>query len=230
MNMLPTRALQLMAALAGTYFYIKVNSTKSTRNLVLFLWLVVIIEVLGLYTTIGYYSKYRYLSFIEHSFLVSNYWLYNPFIILSFVFYTWYFREHISDKRWRQVLKYLILIYTFLSTLNLIFSDVFLNGYSHFSTIAGTLLLILSITIFYFELLKSDVLLNLKHFLPLYISVGTLIFYLCITPVDIFSRYFKLGNYFFVYFRLNIYFYMNIFLYSTYILGFIICSRKKKSY
>lgn len=228
--MIPTRALQLIAALVGTYYYKKINSSKSNRYLVLFLWLVVIIEFLGLYTTIGYYSGYEYLSFIEHSFLVSNYWLYNPFIILSFVFYTWYFRDNIDDKWWRKILKYLILAYALLSILNLTFSDVFLKGYSHFSTMAGTLLLILSITLFYFELLKSDVLLNLKHFLPLYISIGTLIFYLCITPVDIFSRYFKLKNYFFVYFKLNIYFYMNIFLYSTYIFGFIICSRKKKSY
>jgi len=229
-KLLPTYTLEFLAALTGIYYLNKVGSNKITRRFAIFLWIIFSVEIFGLYPALGYYTDYEYLSFIEGTWYVSNYWLYNPFLIFSFSFYIYYFRSYIDDKFWRQLIKYLTIAYIFMSIFNLFVSDVFLEGYSQFTTIGGTLILIFTIIIFYFELLKSDVLLKLKYFLPLYISVGAFIFYLCITPVDIFSRYFGGQNQFFVQFRLNIYQYLNVFLYSTYILGFIVCSRKKKSY
>lgn len=229
-KLIPTYTLEFFAALAGTYYLKKVGSNKIAKRLVIFLWVIFFIEIFSLYTALGYYSDYKYLSFIEGTWYVANYWLYNPFLIFSFTFYIYYFRYYIDDRFWRQTIKYLTIGYIILSIFNLVVSDVFLEGYSQFTTIGGTLVLILTITIFYFELLRSDVLLKMKHFLPLYISIGALIYHLCTTPIDIFSRYFGGENQFFVQFRLNLYQYLNIFLYSTYILGFIICSRKKKSY
>ncbi len=222
--------LEFLAALAGTYYLKKAESNRVNKKLVLFLWVIFTIEIFSLYTALGHYSNYEYLSFIEGTWYVGNYWLYNPFIICQFLFYIYYFWYYIDDKRSRRVIAYLAILYTILSVINLFVSDVFLKGYSQFSTIGGTLVLIITIIIFYFELLRSDVLLNLKSFLPLYISIGVLIYNLCITPIDILSLHFGDGNQFFVLFKLNIYQYLNIFLYSTYILGFIICSREKKSY
>ncbi|MCW8981918.1 MAG: hypothetical protein OQJ83_11085, partial [Altibacter sp.] len=83
--------------------------------------------------------------------------------------------------------------------------------------------------LFYFELLRSDMLLQLKHFLPLYISAGVLVFNLCVTPIDIFSEYFK-NNTFLVELKVYVYLYANIFMYSSFIIGFIVCSKKKRSY
>jgi len=149
---------------------------------------------------------------------------------LSFTFYIYYFRSYVKNKLWRNTLNYLIYSYVVFSIINLMVSDIYLKGFSKFSTIVGSLLVFLTIVVFYFEILKSEVLLNLKRFLPLYISIGILIFNLCITPLDIFSEYFESENHFYVRFKANIYLFANIFLYSTYIIGFVICSRKKKSY
>lgn len=226
---IPVNTVELLAAISGTYYLRKTPALKSSKLLVLFLWLVVFVELIGAYPVIAYFTEYRYLP-VKGTFFEGNYWLYNPFIILSFTFYIYYFRSYVKNKLWRNTLNYLIYGYVVFSIINLIASDIYLNGYSKFSTIVGSLLVFLSIVVFYFEILKSDVLLNLQRFLPLYISVGILVFNFCITPIDIFSEYFESENTFYVSLKTNIYLFANIFLYSTYIVGFIICSRKMKSY
>ena len=223
--------MELAAAIAGTYYLKKVPALRSTRYLVTFLWITVVVEFVSSYAPIAYFSNYDYFEFVKGTKFRQNYWLQNPYLILSFAFYVYYFRSFIRDKTWRVILKYLNIAYLFVSIGIFLFSNVYFSEYSQFSSVAGTLLLILCIAIFYFELLKSDALLNLKRFLPLYISIGILIFSLCITPIDIFSAYLKeTVNPFFVTFKNYMYLYVNIFLYSTYILGFIVCSRKKRSY
>jgi len=229
-GVLPVFAIELLAALAGTYYLTQKYPAKNSRYLVLFLWGVFIVEILSAYAPIAHFSDYKYFSFVECTKFGQNYWLFNIVIIVSFVFYIYYFRSFLDGILWRKILKYTGFSYVILCITNLFFFDVFFNEYSQFNTILGTLLLILTIAIFYFELLKSDVLLKMKYFLPLYISVGTLIFHLCILPIDIYSKYILERNPFFLQLKTNVYLFGNIFLYSTYILGFIKCSRKKKSY
>ncbi|MGK0295909.1 MAG: hypothetical protein ACI884_002081 [Ulvibacter sp.] len=85
------------------------------------------------------------------------------------------------------------------------------------------------IVLFYFQLLKSDVTLNLKFFLPFYISIGVLIFNLLITPIDIFDDFYSGEDILFTKIKNIVYLFSNLFMYSSFILGFIIC-RRKKSY
>lgn len=226
---IPVTIIELLAAIAGTYYLSKTPDLKSSKLLVLFLWLIVLVELIGTYPAIAYFTEYSYLS-VKGTFFEENYWLYNPFIILSFAFYVYYFRSYIKKGLWRKTFNYLIVSYVVFSILNLMVSDIYLKGFSKFSTIVGSLLVFSTVVVFYFEILKTDAILNLKRFLPLYISVGILVFNFCITPIDIFSEYFESKNHFYVRFKANIYLFANIFLYSTYIIGFIICSRKKKSY
>ena len=85
--------------------------------------------------------------------------------------------------------------------------------------------------LFFLQLLKSDFILNLKRFLPIYVAIPVMIFYLCVTPVSLFSEYFKTstGNSLFVDLHVHILLYSNIFMYLFFILGFIICSKTNKS-
>ena len=112
--------------------------------------------------------------------------------------------------------------------LNLILSDVFFKEDSVFTAIAGTLLLLLVNVLFYFDLLKSNQILNLKKQLPIYISVGVLVFYLCVTPIDLFSQYFKRVNELFVNVKAIIYIIANILMYTTFTIGFLVCAKNKK--
>lgn len=123
-----------------------------------------------------------------------------------------------------------LIVYIIAAILYLIFTDVFFKAYSEFTTIAGTIIIIITVARFYFEIIKSDLLLNLKRFFPFYVSIGILVFYLCVTPLDIFSEYFSKENKLFIKLKSIGLLTANIFLYTTIIIGFIACWKRKKSY
>lgn len=224
--------MELLAAIAGTYYLRQRKATKYDKYLVAFLWFIVIAETVGIYAPAAYFSKYKYFSFVEGTLFTNNYWIFNIVIIASFAFYSLYFRSLLRNGIWKKTLSILVYLYVLASILFLIFTDIYFSGYSKFSSLAGTLLLFISVAVFYFKLLKSDIILNLRYYLPIYISIGVLVFHLCVTPFDILTAYFKAdtGNDMFIKLRVNVLLYSNIFMYSTIILGFIVCSRKKKSY
>ena len=227
---IPINTIELLAAVCGTYYLKKAPRLRSTKLLVYFLWFTLFVELIGSYASIGYFSNYTYFSFVLDTPFKDNYWWYNSYGVLSYSFYALYFRSFVRNKLWRGLLKYLVILFVLSSSLIYVFTDVYFNSTSQFVSITGTLIIFLSIMAFYFELLRSDKLLKLKLFLPFYISVGILVFNLCITPVDLFSEYFNIsgGNELFVNLHIKIMLYANIFMYFTYSLGFIVCSRKKK--
>lgn len=230
---LPIFFLEVLAASTGTYYLRKnLSQFKSTKYLVLFLWITVFVELVGSYAPIGYFSDYTIFSFVQGTPFENNYWWYNSYSVLSFSFFILYFISFSKNKYWKLIFQILVGTFLLVSILIFIFSGTFFIGYSPYLTIAGTLLLFFSVVMFYFELLRSEFLLQLKRFLPFYISVGVLVFNLCVTPIEIFIQYFNLkdGNELFVTLRSNVLLYANIFMYSTFILGFLICLKKKKHF
>lgn len=229
---LPIFSLEILSASTGTYYLRKnLSQFKNTKYLVIFLWFTVFVEAVGSYSPIGYFSNYKLFSFILETPFEDNYWWYNIYSTISFSFYTLYFISFLRNGYWKRIFHVSVGIFLLTSILIFIFSGSFFKGYPPYLTIAGTFLLFFSVVLFYFELLKSDLLLQLKRFLPFYISVGVLVFTLCVTPIEIFIQYFSLkdGNELFVTLRSNVLLYANIFMYATYTFGFLICSRKKKS-
>ena len=223
--------VELLAAITGSY-YLKTAATpiKNSKYLVYFLWLTVFVEFVGLYSPIGYFSNYRYFSFIKGTIFQNNLWWYNIFAILNFSFFTYYFISFLRNKTLKAIAHICIVLFLIVSFGIYIIRGNLFQVTSNFVMIMGTLLLLMSVLSFYFELLRSDLLLQLKRFLPFYISVGVLVFNLSITPVDILSDYFSGGeaNELFIKLHVNVLLYANIFLYTSFILGFLICSRTKK--
>ena len=224
--------MEVLAAATGTYYLRKnLSQYKSTKYLVLFLWFTVFVEGVGSYSPAAYFSNYKFLPFILETPFEENYWWYNIYTSISFSFYILYFISFLKKGYWKRIFKVSVGVFLLSSILIFIFSGSFFEGYPPYLTIAGTFLLFFSVVLFYFELLRSDILLQLKRFLPFYISVGVLVFNLCVTPIEIFIQYFSLkdGNELFVTLRSNVLLYANIFMYATYTFGFLIFSRKKKS-
>ena len=108
---------------------------------------------------------------------------------------------------------------------NLLLSGVYFNGISKFTYIIGSILLLIAILVYYFELLQSDNILRFSQSLTFYISVGLLIYYLTMTPLFIYGSYYYTGessdtfNKFYIY-TLAI---ANVVMYGTFTLGFILC-------
>jgi hypothetical protein len=222
--------LELLAATAGTY-YLKKNTeaSNSTFYLVYFLWFTFILEVIAIYSPIAYFTDCEYFGFVYDTVFERNIWLYNIYSLISFSFFVYYIMSLLKSKAQKKTITLILYIYLIIGVLNLILSDVFFKEDSVFTAIAGTLLLLLVNVLFYFDLLKSNQILNLKKQLPIYISVGVLVFYLCVTPIDLFSQYFKRVNELFVNVKAIIYIIANIFMYTTFTIGFLVCAKKNNS-
>ena len=220
--------LQLVAFICAIYYYRK-HTYKQSKWLALFLGVTFLVEVASYYTS--FIENDGIFSFLANTPYSENYWLYNIFMLVSAAFYVIYFRWNLTSKKSKVVLDVLLVSFAIGSILHQAFSGVFFVGYSPFTVILGTVLIILSIALFYLELLNSNLILKVHKTLPFYISVAVLIFYLCTTPLFIYSIYFSESinpDFYVLYLRVIIS--TNFIMYSIYIAGFLICSRNKNPY
>lgn len=218
---------EIIAFLTGIFYYQK-NKTKPSFYLVCFLGITVFSELFSWYT---FFIDDGFLHFLKGTSFGANYWLGNTYSVISFLFYINYFKWYLSTKRSINILNWISIVFLVLSILEIIFSRGFFVKFMPISTIVGTLFVFLSISFYYLELLKSDQILQVQKSLPFYVSVGALIFHLCTTPLFLYSSY--LSNSIdpsFVSLYRQVIFGSNYLLYSIYIAGFIICSRKKDPY
>jgi len=225
-GVIPINVFEILAAIAGTY-YLK-NSKTNERNsifFVYFLWLTVLVEVVGAYAPIAYFTNYKYFGFVKDTVLSNNVWLYNTFMLVGVLFYMNYFAAYIHSKKTKKVLFITTLIYVLSALINLYVSDIYFKGASAFTLIVGTILLLITVILFYFDLLKTDKIFNIKKYLPFYVSIGILIFYVCITPLYAFPKYFNALNDLYVNLRTNVLLFANIIMYGTFITGFLICAK-----
>ncbi len=223
-----TLSIELIAALTGVYYLSKTNYTKWNYYFVIYLWITLAVDITGLYSTIAYYSDFTYFSFVEDTVFTKNFWFFNVYIVYAFSFLSLYFRSLLTSKILRKILKVLTGLYFIVSVSVFLFSEVFFSEFSKFSFFAGVLILLLSVFIYYYELLVTDRILNLKYNLSFYFSVGLIIFYVCLTPLALMSNYLVSENVLFLKLYENFLLYGNLFLYSTFILAFLLCSKKNK--
>lgn len=220
---------QLIAAFCGSYYIRRINKKeKWNKFLVSFLWLTVAVEIIALYAAAGYYSDYKYFSFIKDTRFADNSWMYNIFLIINFTFLTAYFRSFIEDYRIQRILKILISTYVIVAVGYLLSTDVFFKYFSWVSVVFGSILLIISILFFYFHILKGEKVLQLKGYLPFYISIGCGIFYLCTTPLFLYTNSLSVEDELFLNFYRYVLFFGNIFMYLFYSISFILCSKERK--
>ncbi len=226
LTVLPINLFELTALVAGIYFF--KNNPKTTlanKILVCFLGFTLLVELLAKYAAIAYFTEYEYFGFVKDTLFERTNWIYNIYIIIMYSFFIYYFSSLLISVKVKSIFEKLSLLFIVVSVLNLIFSGVFFKSFSVFISVIGTLLLL--IVIIYFYLLKTDKIINLKRYLPIYISIGVLIFILCETPLSIFSQYFKTINKSFVVLKTNILLLVNIIMYGAFITGFIVCAKGK---
>ncbi|AXT58868.1 hypothetical protein D1816_00385 [Aquimarina sp. AD10] len=222
--------LELFAAILGTLYVVKYREDNPSRYFVMFLWLTVLVETIGVIPTVVY--SVPSLDYLKDSFWSKkNLWLYNSYLIISIIFYVFYIKLNLKSDFFRKVLVYFILFYGTTSVINLIFSDVFFEVYSSYSFLIGSILIFLCIGLYFYEILQSNAILSFGKLIPFYFSVGTLVFHLCVTPLFIYSKYLSnsISPDFVSIYRLILTI-ANIFMYTCYSIGFIVCFKKNKSY
>ena len=219
---------ELLAALAGTYYLNKTKTRDIGLKLFVYnLWFILLIEIIGMYAAWNYFDEYKTFPGLKDSVLTSNYWLFNSAKIIFLTVFFNVFISQISSFRLKNFLYGLTLFFIISSLSNYIYSDIFFKGFSSYTTISGSLILLICIGSFYYEMLLSDKILNFYKNLPFYISIGAMVWHLSITPIFIYNRYLTRTNPEFVNFHIDYLRYANIFMYSCFAIGFLICSPKR---
>lgn len=229
-KLLPIYLIEVLAALVGTYFLLKDRLSNKDKQLVYYLWVVVLVETYGSISALAYISKYEFFGFLKDSFFSQNSWVYHLLFVFQITFFTLYFLYHNKLKTSRLIIKLSLLLYVVISLLLMTDISVLTSKTIPFVTIAGAILLFVTIMFFFLNLLKNDTLLKLSSFLPFYVALGILVFLLCTVPIDITMEYYSFNNEMYMKMKSIVYLYLNLYLYSIYIIGFIVCFKKKSSY
>lgn len=224
--------VEIIAAISGLYYVRHCPNDKIGRMLVWFLWFTVGVETFGMYAPIAYYSEYRIFGFVKDTAFWSNEWWFNLYIIVSYLFYTYFFYSLIRSEKIRKALRGLMIFFLLSTPIYMVFTDVFFDSLSRYTILLGTAMVLMAILVFCYELLQSDRILSLKTYLPFYVAVALLAHTLANAPLDLLMSYFNLstGNEYFVNARAKVLMFSNIFMYLTYSIGFIRCSRANRSY
>jgi len=217
---------EISAFLLCIYYY-KNHKSKAILYLTWFLGFTVFIEIIGSYTVL--LDEISFLTSLKGTGFERNIWIYNIYMIGSFLFYTSFFKWFLNSDKTIKILNGLSVVYAIGSVIYLFVKGGFFEAYSLFTLLAGTALVLLSIFLYYYEIIKGDNLLEINKSLPFYVSLGALFFHICSAPVLIYSIYYResFNPEFETVFRIVLYG-SGFILYSSYIIGFIICSKKKK--
>ena len=153
----------------GFYFRKKYNHNSALR-----LWLYFIIYSF-LSEVIGYY----FVQILEiRTTLINNTWF-----IVSIFFYMLFFLSKIESRLKKNAIKSLVLVYFIFIILSVLFFNNYVNESMTNSFIIGALFIVVTIMLFFTELLKSDVVLYIQKSLFFWISIGVLIFNIGLLPV-----------------------------------------------
>ncbi len=230
-----TKLLEIVAALAVTITYFNLNKLNKEKNLllkllVIYLWGIVFIEIFGGYTFfIKPYHLEEIAFFKSYPEFEKNYWLFNSYSLIAYIFYTWYFLKQLTFKKNLNIIRYATLLFFVLSIINFMTTDIFFTGYSKFMNLIGLILIVVTLFMYYYEILNSDRILSISNSLPFYLSIGVLIFYISVTPLFLSSQYIKTEEIVFTKYYALILSYANYFLYGMIIFGIVRCYWFNKS-
>lgn len=192
--------LELLAAVIGTVTYRK-YSESNEKYFLYFLWYTLLIEITG--DVVGY------------AFSADNFWVYNGFIISSFLFYFYWYYSILERKRFRRTIVVFTVVFLLVATYSLIYEDW--SQYHSYTFLTGASF-VLVLTVFHFyKLLNSDEVLIVKYKLSFWISTALLLFYMGMIPLMFLTVYADLNDISYLIIILS----MNLILYGCYIIGFL---------
>ena len=196
-----------------------------------FLGITILNEAISAYPIIGYYTDFEYFGFTKNTRFERNFWFVNIYQIISFIIYILFFRFHLKSKRHRAVVAWLLIAFVISAIINLALSGIYFEAFSAYTNIVGTFLLLITIAIYYYQLLTSDAILEIKRSITFYISIGAIILHIALTPLLIYSLFFskEANSPEFVELNRIMFRIINLLVYLIFTVGFIICRNKKSS-
>jgi hypothetical protein len=199
----------LVSVISGFYHFNKIKKTKLKYFLFFLVYVLFFAEALGTY--IG-----KHLN-------LPSFWVYNTYIIINFLFYFYLFSYLFHSKLKRKIMKICLYVFSLLY-LYLVVSDLqsFFYDLNLIMFFSGSFALITTIIFYLIELLNKDsIIFDITKFLPFWISIGNLLFFIGIIPIMIMRNYLDYSGLYDVILRI-----LNVILYGSFAIGFILADKK----
>ena len=220
---------EVLAAIAG-FLYLKKSPfiAPEIKVFIFYLFYIVIIEFYAFIPIYAWINNYEVLSFYEDSLFRRNIWYTNVNLLVYAVCFSQIFIRSLRNKKTRKNLFILLTILVFGSIIRYIISGEFFEKGDIYVGVAETFFVLVCVGYYYFDILRSDRILNFQKDIKFYISVGVVLWSLCVYPLAIYDDYFSLRNPFFMEVNMTVMRYANVFLYSVYIIGFYVDFKNKR--
>ncbi len=171
------------------------------------------LELIAIIIGILHYNKYKhtplkyFLWFLCYGFLTEmtgvyistilkrpNHIVFNIYALVQFEFFLWLFYHYIKTVKYKILVKiFSAIIFLFFVINSLIIQDITQTFQSYF-LLPGSVLLIITVILFFIEILSSDAILKVKNLLIFWVAVGILLFQLGFLPVFIATKYINYNN------------------------------------
>ena len=208
---------ELIALITAIFCYKDLKATKMVF-FIPFLLLTVFVEFIG-YLSVIYAVKDK------------NYWIYNIFTTVEFIFYAYLFVQYFKLPILKKVASYFIPLVIVFSITNYIF----LQGTEHFHTytlLFGSFFLVLFCCCYFYEwVLPEQINQNLLKQPFFWVCVGLLLFYLGSVIINALYEYLRSsdmieeGKHIYVLINRS----LNVVLYSSFSISFILCRNNRKT-
>lgn len=221
-----TNLVELIAAVAAIFVFKKYKGTI-VKYFLWFLIYVLFVELIGGYTV--YVYKYEFLDNIElalkGTWAERNYWWYTvAWGMVSVLFYSTYFMTIIKTKVYKRIIGWFRLLFLVSAITNIaIHFDAFFVSTLRFNSIFGSLVILITVSLYFLDLLQSDRILNFYKSINFYIAAVIFIWYLVLTPLSFYNIYFSTADWNFVFLKWEIYLSMNFFMYLTFTFVLLWC-------
>lgn len=217
---------EFIAAATGLILYKKYKSSTAVY-FIYFLIYSMLLDMLGHYVEL--FDFYGYKELIDSTILENNYLFFTIFWdILAPTFYAFYFIKIIELNVLRRFLRYCIFVFLFLSTfLIYYYFNILFVGYIPLIQITSTLLVIIIVITYFYDILKSDRILIFYKSINFFIAATILVWWLIMTPIMFYEIYFSKADWNFMILKWQIYLITNLIMYGTFTFALIWCKPQK---
>jgi len=171
--------IELITIFIGIYHYKKYKDTL----LKYFLWFLCygfMTEMLGIIVGVGFKKP--------------NHIVFNIYAVIYYLFFYWLFYKFLKNKRNKIIVNFFVFSFIIMFIIDsFYFSSVFGN-FQYYTLLFGSITLIITIILFFIEILNSDAILKVKNLLIFWVAVGVLLFQLGFIPVFLATKYINYSN------------------------------------
>ena len=215
-----THLIELIAALSGSYYWLKTKD-HSVRPFVWLLWLTVFIETVAMYPHLYGHLDNVYLNWIENSVIVRNVWLYNIYNFFSLILIGVFIIRNTKRLASHKIIRIIIIVYSLFTICYFLITESFFLMSLPYDLVIQTFAIFIILLLYLGELMTSNQILYFYKSHVFYLISAISFWYICLTPLFIFDSYYTSLNEDFILFRGRFLFISNILLYSCYTFAFL---------